>query len=102
MELAALSGCDSIKMVKGLPLARGLGLQLSFRDHPYLGLVAVYDQFVIEDDKSVILRKIVLFSVSLCAPYATDMYPGAIRIYENAISYILPANLASRMYSWKA
>lgn len=51
VELAALSGCESIKMVKELPLARGLGLQLCFRDHPYLGLVAVYDQFVIEDAK---------------------------------------------------
>ena len=53
VELAALSGCDSITMVKELPLARGLGLQLSFREHPYLGLVAVYDQYLIEDDKSV-------------------------------------------------
>ena len=55
VELAALSGCDSIQMVENFPLARGLSLQLSFRDHPYLGLVAVYDQFVIEDDKSVTL-----------------------------------------------
>ena len=55
VELAALSGCDSIETVKELPLARGIGLQLSFRDHPYLGLVAVYDQFAMEDVKSVIL-----------------------------------------------
>lgn len=55
VELAALSGCDSIKIVKELPLARGFSLQLSFRDHPYLGLVAVYDQIMLEDAKSVIL-----------------------------------------------
>lgn len=55
MELAALSGCDSIKIVKELPLARGFSLQLSFRDHPYLGLVAVYDQIMLEDAKSVML-----------------------------------------------
>ena len=54
VELAALSGFDSIKTVKGFPLARGINLQLSFRDHPYLGLVAAYDQFVIEEHKSVI------------------------------------------------
>ena len=55
VELAALSGCDSITMVNGIPLARGLSLQLSFRDHPYLGLVAVYDQYVIEHDELVML-----------------------------------------------
>ena len=67
VELAALSGCDSITIVKGLPLARGFSLQLCFRDHPYLGLVAVYDQFVIEDDTSVTspIRKILLFPVPL-------------------------------------
>lgn len=51
VELAVLSGCDSVKLVKDLPLARGKGSQLSFRDHPYLGLAAVFDQFVIDDDK---------------------------------------------------
>ena len=49
VEMAALSGCDSVQLVNDLPLARGRGSQLSFRDHPFLGLVAAYDQYVIED-----------------------------------------------------
>ena len=51
VELAVLSGCDSVKVVNDLPLARGCGSQLSFRDHPYLGISAVYDQFVINDQE---------------------------------------------------
>jgi len=51
VELAVLSGCDSVKLVKDLPLARGNGSQLSFREHPFLGTVAAFDQYVIEDHK---------------------------------------------------
>ena len=51
VELAILSGCDSVTIVKDLPLARGRGSQLSFRDHPYLGTSAVYDQFLINDQE---------------------------------------------------
>jgi hypothetical protein len=51
VELAVLSGCDSVKLVKNLPIARGNGSQLSFREHPFLGTVAVFDQFVIEEHK---------------------------------------------------
>ena len=49
VELAVLTSCDSVKLVKGFPLARGAASQLSFRSHPYLGLVAVFDQYVVED-----------------------------------------------------
>ena len=51
VELALLSGCDSVTVTKDLPLARGGGSQLSFRDHPYLGISAVYDQFLIDEQK---------------------------------------------------
>ena len=96
VELAALSGCDSIETVKELPLARGLGLQLSFRDHPYLGLVAVYDQFAMEDDKSVTLLSLKIF---LSAPHAADKSPGGLQTSENAIYSIFPANSAFRGHS---
>ena len=49
VELAVLTSCDSVELVKELPLARGPASQLSFRSHPYLGLVAVFDQYAIED-----------------------------------------------------
>lgn len=49
VELAVLRACDSVKLVKELPLARGHGSQLSFRDHPFLGSVAVFDLYEIED-----------------------------------------------------
>jgi len=51
VELAVLTFCDSVTLIKDLPLARGHGSQLSFRDHPYLGIVAVFDQYVIGDQK---------------------------------------------------
>lgn len=51
VELAVLSGCDTVTVAKDLPLARGRGSQLSFRDHPYLGISAVYDQFLIDDQE---------------------------------------------------
>jgi hypothetical protein len=45
VKLAAVSGCDSIKMVNGYPHVHGYSSQLSFREHPYLGTVCVYQQF---------------------------------------------------------
>ena len=51
VELALLSGCDSVTVTKDLPLVTGRGSQLSFRDHPYLGISAVYDQFLIDEQK---------------------------------------------------
>lgn len=45
VKLAADAGCDSIEIVQGLPLGRGHNVQLTFRDHPYLGLVAVFERF---------------------------------------------------------
>lgn len=104
MELAALSGCDSISVVKGFPLARGLGLQLSFRDHPYLGLVAVYDQYLIEDDESVKspARKISLLPrYQYVATHAADTYVDAVQIHANATYYTLQASSASKTCSWK-
>lgn len=101
VELAALSGCDSITIAKELPLARGLNLQLAFRDHPYLGLVAVYDQFVLEDAKSVtsIVRKIdLVFQCYFVAPHSTDECLGALQTFKNAIFCILLVNSASRIY----
>ncbi len=40
VELAAFAGCDRVMMAEGYPTARGGNLQLSFRDHPALGMVA--------------------------------------------------------------
>lgn len=51
VELAVLTSCDSVTLIRDLPLARGHGSQLSFRDHPYLGIVAVFDQYMIDDHK---------------------------------------------------
>ena len=51
VELAVLSGCDTVTVAKDLPLARGRSSQLSFRDQPYLGISAVSDQFLIEDEE---------------------------------------------------
>lgn len=105
VELAALSGCDSITISKELPLARGLGLQLSFRDHPYLGLVAVYDQHLIEDDVSVItpVRKKSLFlQYQYVATHAADTYIDALRTSVKTTYYTLQANSASKTCSLKA
>ena len=48
VELVILNGCDSVKMVNGFPLATGWGSQLSFHDHPNLGMLAIYDKFEIK------------------------------------------------------
>jgi hypothetical protein len=45
VKLAAISGCDSIKMSGNYPIVQGHSSQLSFREHPYLGLTCVYQQF---------------------------------------------------------
>ena len=44
VELAALAGCDSVQLVGDFPLVSGPGTQLSFREHPSLGRIAVFDQ----------------------------------------------------------
>lgn len=44
VELAALAGCDSVQTDGNYPLITGHGTQLSFRGHPSLGPVAVFDQ----------------------------------------------------------
>ena len=49
VELAVLNGCDSVELSKDLPLTLGHDSQLSFRDHPYVGFLAVSDRFVIDD-----------------------------------------------------
>lgn len=44
--LAAIAGCDSITIApNGFPIARGASNQLTFREHPQLGMVAVYEEF---------------------------------------------------------
>ena len=44
--LAAISGCDTITNTpNGFPVARGSSNQLTFREHPQLGMVAVYEEF---------------------------------------------------------
>jgi hypothetical protein len=43
--LATFAGCETVDVVDGYPIARGEGLQLSFRDHPILGAVAILQQF---------------------------------------------------------
>ena len=45
VTLAALAGCDDIEMVDKYPVARGNNMQLSFIDHPSLGLVASFKLF---------------------------------------------------------
>ena len=48
IELAVLAGCDTLRFIHGRPAAKGPASQLSFRDHPYLGLTAVYEQYTLE------------------------------------------------------
>ncbi|KAG4436892.1 hypothetical protein IFR05_007618 [Cadophora sp. M221] len=45
VTLAALAGCDDVEMVDKYPVARGNNMQLSFIDHPSLGLVAAFKIF---------------------------------------------------------
>ena len=54
VELAVLTACDTVMLIKDLPLVSGDGSQLPFRDHSYLGLVAVFDQYLLEDRRSVL------------------------------------------------
>lgn len=46
VQLAVLGGCDSVEIVSDFPLVKGRGAQLSFREHPYLGCIAVFDQYL--------------------------------------------------------
>jgi hypothetical protein len=47
--LAAYVGCDDITLASnGFPQARGNASQLTFREHPQLGFIAVFDLFVQE------------------------------------------------------
>jgi hypothetical protein len=43
--LATLAGCENIDILDNFPVARSENLQLSFRDHPLLGLIAIFQQF---------------------------------------------------------
>ncbi|KAL9083781.1 MAG: hypothetical protein Q9165_008391, partial [Trypethelium subeluteriae] len=47
VTLAALAGCDEISFPENsvYPLARGPNLQLTFREHPQLGAIAVFQMF---------------------------------------------------------
>ena len=44
VELAVLNGCDYVQTQKDFPLATGRAAQLSFREHPFLGVIAVFHQ----------------------------------------------------------
>jgi hypothetical protein len=43
--LAAFAGCGTMEMVGGYPIVRGGNLQVSFREHPLLDPVAVFQSF---------------------------------------------------------
>jgi hypothetical protein len=47
VKLAAISGCDSVEISasNGYPVVHGYSSQLSFREHPHLGTICVYQQF---------------------------------------------------------
>lgn len=49
ITIAAFVGCDEIDQSNLLPEARGNNIQLSFREHPLLGTVAVAQEFPMRD-----------------------------------------------------
>jgi hypothetical protein len=49
ITLAALFGCDEVIIENGWPIAGGNNLQVSFRDHPLLGKVAMSQDFPMLD-----------------------------------------------------
>ena len=50
VELAVLNGCGTLHLSsQGYPLAVGRSAQLTFKEHPSLGLAAIFDRFAFQE-----------------------------------------------------